>query len=63
MQARVHPGVAIACAVAGTVWGLFAGGAMIDESLVRDCETLGAFRTNGVVYECHRKPAAQGVVK
>ena len=35
----------------------------LDPSYPKDCDTLGAFRSAGVVYECHRKPAAQGVVK
>lgn len=51
-------------------WGMLTGAAIAAAVLVwslpnypKDCDTLGAFRTNGVVYECHRKPAAQGVVK
>ena len=35
----------------------------LDPNYPKDCDTLGAFRAQGTVYECHRKPAAQGVVE
>lgn len=47
----------------GMLAGTYFGAALITDSHSDACDALGAFRAGGHVYECHRRPAAQGVVQ